>query len=96
MLNNFVIKEQVQKKKCIHRVLTVDLIFNGQNEYELTLILIHVPLFIPSLFQVRDIYIHNELFSVENGLLTPTFKGKRPALKEFFASQLAEMYEKLD
>ncbi|XP_072038629.1 long-chain-fatty-acid--CoA ligase 1-like [Amphiura filiformis] len=45
---------------------------------------------------VRDIHIHNDLFSVENGLLTPTFKGKRPALKEFFASQLAEMYAKLD
>ena len=45
--------------------------------------------------QVRDIYVHNELFSIENGLLTPTFKGKRPALKELFAKQLADMYANL-
>ncbi|XP_072038963.1 long-chain-fatty-acid--CoA ligase 1-like isoform X2 [Amphiura filiformis] len=45
---------------------------------------------------VRDIHIYDDPFSVDNGLLTPTFKGKRPALKTFFASQLADMYTKLD
>ena len=52
-------------------------------------------LLFPFPLQVRDIHIYDELFSVENGLLTPTFKGKRPALKTFFASQLADMYTNL-
>ncbi|XP_013381851.1 long-chain-fatty-acid--CoA ligase 5 isoform X2 [Lingula anatina] len=46
--------------------------------------------------QVKDIHLHHELFSVENGLLTPTFKSKRQDIKKFFATQLDEMYSKLD
>ncbi|KAK3588976.1 hypothetical protein CHS0354_043146 [Potamilus streckersoni] len=49
-----------------------------------------------SLEQVKDIYVYHELFSVENGLLTPTFKAKRNELKQFFAKQIEEMYSKLD
>uniref|UniRef100_A0A8C3K5H3 Long-chain-fatty-acid--CoA ligase n=1 Tax=Calidris pygmaea TaxID=425635 RepID=A0A8C3K5H3_9CHAR len=30
--------------------------------------------------QVKDLYVHTEMFSVENGLLTPTLKAKRPEL----------------
>ncbi|XP_076074445.1 long-chain-fatty-acid--CoA ligase 1-like isoform X4 [Mytilus galloprovincialis] len=45
--------------------------------------------------QVRDIYVHPELFSVENGLLTPTFKAKRQDLKKVFQPQIDEMYTKL-
>jgi len=44
---------------------------------------------------VRDIYLHPELFSVENGLLTPTFKAKRQDLKKEFQPQIDEMYSKL-
>ena len=46
-------------------------------------------------FQVRDIHVFDELFTVDNGFLTPTFKGKRPALKKHFADQIAAMYEHL-
>lgn len=43
--------------------------------------------------QVKDIYIYDELFSVDNGLLTPTFKSKRPAIQAYFKDQIAEMYK---
>lgn len=33
-----------------------------------------------------------EPFSVENGLLTPTMKVKRPQAKTFFAQAIADMY----
>ncbi|KAK3524537.1 hypothetical protein QTP70_029847, partial [Hemibagrus guttatus] len=42
--------------------------------------------------QVKDIYIHNEMFSIENGLLTPTLKAKRPELKEYFKMQIEHLY----
>ncbi|KAK3090796.1 hypothetical protein FSP39_014728 [Pinctada imbricata] len=45
--------------------------------------------------QVRDIHLFPELFSVENGLLTPTFKAKRNELKAFFGDQIQEMYKSL-
>lgn len=47
-----------------------------------------------SFLQVKDIHIHDELFSLENGLLTPTFKSKRPALRKYFADQFKAMYDK--
>ncbi|NWU55170.1 ACSL1 ligase, partial [Dromas ardeola] len=42
--------------------------------------------------QVKDIFIHTEMFSVENGLLTPTLKAKRPELRKYFQSQIDELY----
>ncbi|KAL0921941.1 hypothetical protein M5K25_005892 [Dendrobium thyrsiflorum] len=36
-----------------------------------------------------------EPFTTENGLLTPTFKIKRPQAKAYFATAIAEMYEEL-
>ncbi|GAA6096856.1 long-chain-fatty-acid--CoA ligase 6 isoform X1 [Tachysurus ichikawai] len=45
--------------------------------------------------QVKDIYIHNEMFSIENGLLTPTFKAKRPKLKEYFKQQIEHLYDNI-
>lgn len=48
-----------------------------------------------SLEQAKDIFLFPELFSVENGLLTPTFKAKRADLKKYFASEIDQMYPKL-
>ncbi|XP_057552193.1 long-chain-fatty-acid--CoA ligase 1 isoform X3 [Hippopotamus amphibius kiboko] len=42
--------------------------------------------------QVRGISLHPELFSVNNGLLTPTMKAKRPELRNYFRSQIDELY----
>ena len=36
------------------------------------------------------------MFSVENGLLTPTFKSKRPALKKLFEKEFETMYSNLN
>uniref|UniRef100_A0A7E4ZYC3 Long-chain-fatty-acid--CoA ligase n=1 Tax=Panagrellus redivivus TaxID=6233 RepID=A0A7E4ZYC3_PANRE len=45
--------------------------------------------------QVKDIHLCSEAFSVENDLLTPTLKSKRPKLKTHFASHIEEMYKNL-
>lgn len=46
--------------------------------------------------QVKDIHLHYELFSIENGLLTPTMKSKRSDLQKLFQSELDQMYKNLD
>ncbi|KAI6176239.1 Arachidonate--CoA ligase [Aphelenchoides bicaudatus] len=46
--------------------------------------------------QVKDIYLSAEQFSVENGLLTPTLKSKRPQLKLHYKKQLDAMYSVLE
>ncbi|XP_077284465.1 long-chain-fatty-acid--CoA ligase 6 isoform X2 [Arctopsyche grandis] len=43
--------------------------------------------------QIKDIYLHPDPFSVQNGLLTPTFKSKRPQIKSYFKPQLEDMYK---
>ncbi|KAM9622301.1 long-chain-fatty-acid--CoA ligase 1 isoform 2-T10 [Trichechus inunguis] len=42
--------------------------------------------------QIKGIALHLELFSVDNGLLTPTMKAKRPELRNYFRSQIEELY----
>ncbi|KAK4820891.1 hypothetical protein QYF61_007969 [Mycteria americana] len=42
--------------------------------------------------QVKDLYIHTEMFSVENGLLTPTLKAKRAELVKLFHNQIEALY----
>uniref|UniRef100_A0A670XX23 Arachidonate--CoA ligase n=1 Tax=Pseudonaja textilis TaxID=8673 RepID=A0A670XX23_PSETE len=42
--------------------------------------------------QVKYIYLHPELFTVENGLLTPTLKSRRPDLVKCFRSQIDALY----
>uniref|UniRef100_A0A8C2FSI6 Arachidonate--CoA ligase n=1 Tax=Cyprinus carpio TaxID=7962 RepID=A0A8C2FSI6_CYPCA len=43
---------------------------------------------------VKDLYLHPEMFSVSNGLLTPTLKSKRVDLRRVFSEQIAQMYSK--
>ncbi|XP_056416031.1 long-chain-fatty-acid--CoA ligase 1 isoform X1 [Hyla sarda] len=42
--------------------------------------------------QVKDIALHPVMFSIENGLLTPTLKAKRPELRKYFQAQIEELY----
>uniref|UniRef100_UPI00398EF634 long-chain-fatty-acid--CoA ligase 5 isoform X3 n=1 Tax=Pristiophorus japonicus TaxID=55135 RepID=UPI00398EF634 len=44
--------------------------------------------------QVKDLYLHTEMFTVENGLLTPTLKAKRSELGKHFKSQIDCLYAK--
>ncbi|GLE02609.1 hypothetical protein PINS_up011450 [Pythium insidiosum] len=43
--------------------------------------------------RVQKLHLHDELWSVENDLLTPTFKLKRPQLVEYFSKQIDFMYD---
>ncbi|XP_075622222.1 long-chain-fatty-acid--CoA ligase 6 isoform X1 [Balearica regulorum gibbericeps] len=45
--------------------------------------------------QVKAIYIHSDMFSVQNGLLTPTLKAKRPELRDYFKKQIEELYSSI-
>uniref|UniRef100_A0AAR2LCX0 Arachidonate--CoA ligase n=1 Tax=Pygocentrus nattereri TaxID=42514 RepID=A0AAR2LCX0_PYGNA len=42
--------------------------------------------------QVKDLYLHPEQFTVENGFLTPTLKAKRAELSKFFKYQIDSLY----
>lgn len=46
--------------------------------------------------QVKAIHIHNELFSIENGFLTPTFKTKRPVVQKAFEGKFQELNAEVD
>ncbi|KAF1373602.1 hypothetical protein PFLUV_G00240600 [Perca fluviatilis] len=45
--------------------------------------------------QVKDVYLHPEQFTIENGLLTPTLKAKRNELKSLFKPQIDKLYANL-
>ncbi|XP_041672361.1 long-chain-fatty-acid--CoA ligase 5 [Cheilinus undulatus] len=45
--------------------------------------------------QVKDMYLHPEQFTIENGLLTPTLKAKRAELKALFQPQIDTLYANL-
>ena len=45
--------------------------------------------------QVRDIVLTDEEFSADNGLLTPTFKLKRPQALQKYKEQIDVVYENL-
>ncbi|XP_031699915.1 long-chain-fatty-acid--CoA ligase 5 isoform X2 [Anarrhichthys ocellatus] len=45
--------------------------------------------------QVKDVYLHPEQFTIENGLLTPTLKAKRAELKTLFQPQINALYANL-
>uniref|UniRef100_A0A8B9L8I2 long-chain-fatty-acid--CoA ligase n=1 Tax=Astyanax mexicanus TaxID=7994 RepID=A0A8B9L8I2_ASTMX len=45
--------------------------------------------------QVKNIYVHSDMFSIENGLLTPTLKAKRPELRQYFKQEIEELYQNI-
>ncbi|KAL2098073.1 hypothetical protein ACEWY4_007280 [Coilia grayii] len=45
--------------------------------------------------QVRDITLHSQMFSVQNGLLTPTLKAKRTELRNHFREQIDQLYSRI-
>ncbi|XP_064639951.1 long-chain-fatty-acid--CoA ligase 5-like [Lineus longissimus] len=46
--------------------------------------------------QMKALHMQSTQFSVENGLLTPTFKNKRTPLRKHFTTQMTEMYATLN
>ncbi|XP_017294320.1 long-chain-fatty-acid--CoA ligase 5 [Kryptolebias marmoratus] len=42
--------------------------------------------------QVKAVHLHPDLFTIENGLLTPTLKAKRAELKALFQLQIDQLY----
>jgi len=46
--------------------------------------------------RVKAIYLHDEPFSVENDLITPTFKLKRHVAKKVFKTQIDALYEEVE
>ncbi len=46
--------------------------------------------------QVRDVYMHHELFTIENGLLTPTMKAKRNEVQKYFQAQIDDLYKNIE
>ncbi|KAL2102511.1 hypothetical protein ACEWY4_001679 [Coilia grayii] len=45
--------------------------------------------------QVKDLHLHPEQFTIENGLLTPTLKAKRADLAKYFQPQIDHLYAQL-
>lgn len=45
--------------------------------------------------KVSNIYLHDELFSLDNGLLTQTLKLKRYELRARFQEKIQKLYEEL-
>ncbi|XP_017339716.1 long-chain-fatty-acid--CoA ligase 5 [Ictalurus punctatus] len=45
--------------------------------------------------QVKDLHLHPDQFTIENGLLTPTLKAKRGDLSKFFKDEIESLYSKL-
>uniref|UniRef100_A0A3B4BYA2 Long-chain-fatty-acid--CoA ligase n=1 Tax=Pygocentrus nattereri TaxID=42514 RepID=A0A3B4BYA2_PYGNA len=45
--------------------------------------------------KVKDIALYAELFSIQNGLLTPTLKAKRTELRNHFRQQIDQLYSNI-
>jgi long-chain acyl-CoA synthetase len=45
--------------------------------------------------QVKSVYLWTEVFSIENDLLTPTMKSKRPQLRSKFTTEIKNMYSEM-
>ncbi|XP_067154076.1 long-chain-fatty-acid--CoA ligase 1 isoform X2 [Apteryx mantelli] len=72
--------EELCKNKDLKKLILEDMVRIGKESG------------LKSFEQVKDIAMHAEMFSIENGLLTPTLKAKRPELRKYFKSQIDELY----
>lgn len=45
---------------------------------------------------IKSLYLIADQFTIENGLMTPTFKLKRPPLQKKFQPQIDAMYKKIN
>lgn len=63
-------------------------------DYICVLLTEQIQTFFCLLFQVKDLYLHPETFSVANGLLTPTLKSRRADIRRVFQEKIANMYSK--
>uniref|UniRef100_A0A8C6XP47 Long-chain-fatty-acid--CoA ligase n=1 Tax=Naja naja TaxID=35670 RepID=A0A8C6XP47_NAJNA len=72
--------EELCKNKDLKKYILEDMLKTGK-EFGLK-----------SFEQIKGIALHSEMFSIENGLLTPTLKAKRPELRKYFSSQIEELY----
>lgn len=45
---------------------------------------------------IKSLYLDPDQFSIENGLMTPTFKLKRPPLQSKYQPQIDAMYKKIN
>ena len=45
---------------------------------------------------IKSLYLVSDQFTIENGLMTPTFKLKRPPLQQKFQPHIDAMYKKIN
>ncbi|XP_040293319.1 long-chain-fatty-acid--CoA ligase 5 [Bufo bufo] len=75
--------EELCKHLAVKKAILEDLIKTGKQAG------------LKSFEQVKDIYVHPEMLTIENGLLTPTLKAKRAEVAKYFKSQMDDLYSKI-
>uniref|UniRef100_A0A8C3H7H2 long-chain-fatty-acid--CoA ligase n=3 Tax=Chrysemys picta bellii TaxID=8478 RepID=A0A8C3H7H2_CHRPI len=72
--------EEIYKNSVLKKAILEDMVKVGRDAG------------LKSFEQVKDIYIHPEMFTIEQGLLTPTLKAKRAELSKYFQTQIEALY----
>lgn len=75
--------EEICKNKAVKKMLMAEITDMGKKAG------------LKSFEQVKDIHVYPVLFTIDNGLLTPTLKTKRPDCKKLFMPQIESMYRHL-